>query len=160
MGLIYYVPFAATVTNAGGNNDLWIIEPADDKPATIRGIILGQTSEVADAAEEAINISIIHMAATVTNGNGTSTTPLPAKHGKTAAGFTSEVNGATVATTSGTATTKIEFAWNLRSSPYDLWFPDKDFAPDCRQGEALIVRMNTTLADDISFAGTLIVEED
>ncbi len=162
MGRIYTVPFTSgTVTNAGGNTDLWEITPADDKPVRIRGIILGQTSEVADAAEEGVNIDIIHLAATVTSGDGTAVTPVPVDVGvNVAAGFSAEKNGPGVATSSGTSTTVMSFAWNIRSSPYEMWFPDRDFAPTCRQASALVVRLMTTVADDITFAGTLFVEED
>lgn len=162
MGRIYTVPFASgTVTNAGGNADLWEVTPADDKPIHIVGIRLGQTSEVADAAEEGVNISIIHLAATVTSGNGTAVTPVAVDVGvNVAAGFSAEVNGATVATTSGTATTVEEICWNIRNSPCEIWYPDIRFAPTARQASALVIRLNTTVADDITFAGTLWVEED
>ncbi len=162
MGRIYTIPFASgTVTNAGGNADLWELTPADDKPIKLRGFILGQTSEVADAAEEAVNISVIHLPATVTSGNGSSVTPVPVDAGvNVAAGFAAETNGATVATTSGTASTIYEFCWNIRNSPCEVWFPDDRFCPVARQASALVIRMNTTLADDITFAGTAIVEEE
>lgn len=162
MGRIYTVPFVAgTVTNAGGNTDLWEITPADDKPIRIRGIRLGQTSELGDTAEEAIEIQIIHLAATVTSGNGSSVTPVPVDVGvNVAAGFTAEINGATVATTSTTATTVESMVWNIRQSPLEIWYPDKDFAPTARQAAALVVRMASTVADDITFAGCLWVEEE
>lgn len=162
MGRIYTVPFASgTVTNTGGNADLWELTPADDKPIHIVGIRLGQSSEVADAAEEALNISIIHLGATVTSGNGSSVTPVAVDAGvNVAAGFTAEINGATVATTSGTATTVEELIWNIRNSPLEIWYPDIRFAPTARQATALVIRLNTTVADDITFAGTVWIEED
>lgn len=162
MGRIYTVPFASgTVTNTGGNADLWELTPTDDKPIRLRGFILGQTSEVADAAEEAVNISVIHLAATVTSSNGSAVTPAPVDTGvNVAAGFSAEINGATVATTSTTATTVYEYCWNLRNSPCEVWYPDRDFCPMARQAAALVIRLNTTVADDITFAGTAIVEED
>lgn len=162
MGRIYTVPFVAgTVTNAGGNADLWEITPADDKPIRIRGIRLGQTSELGDTAEEAIEIQVVHLAATVTSGNGSSVTPVPVDVGvNVAAGFSAEINGATVATTSGTATTIESMAWNIRQSPLEIWYPDKDFAPSARQAAALVVRMASTVADDITFCGCLWVEEE
>lgn len=162
MGRIYTVPFASgTVTNAGGNADLWELTPADDKPIHIVGIRLGQTSEVADAAEEAVNISIIHLGATVTSGNGSAVTPVPVDvQVAAAAGFAAEINGATVATSSGTSTVVEELCWNLRNSPMEIWYPDPRFAPTARQATALVIRLNTTVADDITFAGTVWVEED
>lgn len=162
MGRIYTVPFVSgTITNAGANADLWTIEPADDKPCRIRGIIFGQTSELADAAEEIVNIDILHMGATFTNSNGTAVTGVHVDVGvAVAAGFTAEINGATVSTTSGTSTTMMSLAWNLRSSPYELWFPDRDMAPVVRQGAGLVVRLMSTVTDDVTFCGTLFVEED
>ena len=160
MSRIYTVPFTSTVTNAGGNSDLWIFEPADDKPIKLRGLRFGQISEVADAAEEGVQISIVHMTATVTNGNGTSVTPVKMDSADSGAGFTAESNGATVATTSGTTTIMDYIAWNIRNSPYETWWPDAEFAPKAKQGEALIVRLDTTPADDITFAGTAYIEEE
>jgi hypothetical protein len=160
MSRIYTVVLAATVTAAGTDTDLFELNPADDKPIKIRGLVLGQTSEVGDTAEEAVRISIIRLPATVTSGNGSAATPQPTDDIDVAAGFSAEVNGTTVATTSGTASTVEEFAWNLRSSPLERWWPDPEFAPKARQGAALVVRMQTTLADDASFACTVYVEEE
>ena len=161
MGRIYAVPYTGTLTNAGGNADLFEFVPADDKPIHLRGLILGQTSEVGDATEEAVSISIMHLAATFTSSNGTAVTPVPVDVGvNVAAGFTAEANGATVATSSGTSTVVVEFAWNLRASPYELWFPDERFAPTCRQAAGLVVRCNTTVADDVVICCTAWIEED
>lgn len=161
MGRIYAIPFAgATVTNAGGNADLWELLPADDKPIKLRGFRLGQTSEVADAAEEAVEVQVIRLAATVTGSNGTSVTPVPMDSADAAAGFTSEVNGATVATTSGTTTIVESLAWNLRGSPCEIWYPDERFCPKVKQGEGLFIRLISTVADDVTFAGVAWVEEE
>lgn len=160
MSRIYSVPFTGTVTNAGGNNDLWIFLPADDKPVKLRGLRFGQISEVGDTAEEGVQISIVHMTATVTDGNGTGVTPVKMDSADAAAGFTAECNGTTVATTSGTTTIMDYIMWNIRNSPYETWFPDPAFAPKAKQSEAIIVRLDTTLADDITFAGTAWIEEE
>lgn len=163
MGRIYRVPFAAgTVTNAGGNNDLWTLTPADDKPIHLVGIRLGQISEVADAAEEGVDITIEHLASAVSAGTGGSAvTPVPVDPGiSDLAGFTARINDTAVATTSGTKTVMEPIGWNIRNSPFEVWFPDSRFAPTARQASALVVRLNTTLADDITFVGCVWVEED
>lgn len=161
MGRIYYVPLpVATVTNSGGNADLWTIEPADDKPCKLRGFGWGQTSELGDTAEESVEIQLIHMTATVTNSNGTSATKAPVDSADSAAGFTAEYNGATVSTTTGATTVMMSIPWNLRASPYDFWFPDDRFSPKAKQGEALILRLISTVADDVSFGGWICVEEE
>jgi hypothetical protein len=160
VGRIYAVAFSATVTNAGGDTDLWEFLPADDKPIKLRGFRLGQTSELADAAEESVRITITRLAATVTSSDGTSRTPIPMDSADVAAGFSAEYNGDTVATTSGATTIIEEMAWNLRMSPFEVWYPDDRFAPKAKQGEGLFIRLQSTLTDDIDFAGTAWVEEE
>lgn len=156
---IYTVSFAGTVTAAGGDTDWLELTPADDKPCRLRGWIIGQTSEVGDTAEEGVRFSVILLPATVTSGNGTATTGRPTIDTDGAAGFAAETNGTTVATTSGTALTLLELAWNERASPWEFWFPDIDFCPKVRQASALVFRMQTTLADDISATATFFIEE-
>lgn len=159
MPRVYTVPYSGILTNAGGNADLFELTPADDKSIRLIGLDLGQTSEVADAAEESLGISIIRLPATVTSGNGTSVTPVIPDSHTAAAGFTAEANGATVATTSGTAVTVIETSWNIRI-PTEKWWPDERCAAKAYQGEAIVVRCNSTPADDISITITAYVEED
>lgn len=156
----YTVPYQGTLTNAGGDSDLLELLPADDKPVRLLGFVLGQTSEVGDAAEESLRISIIRLPATVTSGSGGSAvTPAPLDSADAAAGVAAECNNTTVATTNGTAVTLAEFAWNIRSSPFDFWFPDPNLAPIIKQGEGLVVRSQTTPADDISITITFFIEE-
>lgn len=160
MSRIYAVPYSGTLTNAGGDADLLEVLPADDKPCRLRGWIIGQTSEVADAAEEAIRISVIRLPATVTSGSGGSAvTPVALDSADAAAGFAAECNNSTVATTSGSAATIMELGWNERSSPFDFWFPDERFCPIVKQGEGLVVRNQTTIADDLSIVMTFFIEE-
>jgi hypothetical protein len=160
MSRIYRVPYSGTLTNAGGNADLALLKPADDKPIRLAGWILGQTSEVKDAEEEILGLSVHHFAATVTDGSGgSSVTPKPNDPTvDPAAGFTARCNDTTVATTSGTDTTLEELAWNVRSSPWERFIPE-EMRPMARQGEALVVRMDSTPADDISGKLTFLVEE-
>lgn len=161
MGRIYFVPYNGTVTNAGGDSDLVELLPADDKPIKLRAIILSQTSEVGDAAEEGLRISVMRLPATVTSGSGGSAvTPTPTDSADVAAGFAAECNNTTVATTSGSAVTLEELGWNIRNSPFEHWFPDDRFAPKAKQGEGLVVRMQTTPADDFTGCFTFIVEEE
>lgn len=160
MGRIYSVSYTGTFTTAGTNADLLEVTPADDKPCKLRGMILGQYSEVADAAEEGVSITVSRFPATVTSGNGTATTGIPSDSADAAAGFAAECNGATVATTSGSAVVMAELAWNIRSSPWDFWWPDDRFCPKAKQGEAIIVRVNTTALDDISISVTFYIEEE
>ena len=159
MGFVYTVSFAGTVTAAGGDTDWLELTPADDKPCRLRGWIIGQTTEVGDAAEENLRFSIILLPATVTSGNGTATTGRPMVDTAPAAGFAAETNGTTVGTTSGTALTLLELSWNERSSPWEFWFPEEDFSPTVRQASALVFRQQTTLADDMTATATFFIEE-
>lgn len=161
MGRLYVVPYAGTITNAGGDVDLFEIAPADDKPIKLRGFCLGQTSEVGDAAEEGLRISVIRLPATFTSGSGGST-PVgsPMDSADSAHGATLEANNTTVGTTSGTAITLYDYAWNLRNSPFEVWYPDDRFCPKVKQTEGLVIRQQTTAADDYSFAGYVVFEEE
>ena len=160
MGRIYTVSFTGTLAAASGDIDLLEVLPAANKPVKLRGMVLGQLSEVGDAAEEGVRISVLRMAATVTSGNGTGTTPIPVDSADVAAGMTAETNGATVATTSGATVVLAELAWNIRNSPWDFWWPDDRFAPKAKNAEGLFVRLQTTLADDITAAMTFFLEEE
>jgi hypothetical protein len=136
------------------------LTPAANKPVKLRGMLLSQISEVADAAEEGLRISVQRFPATVTTGNGTAVTPIPMDSADAAAGCSAECNGATVATTSGSAVVLAEMGWNIRNSPYEMWFPDASFAPKAKNAEALIVRMETTPADDFTGLFTFWIEEE
>lgn len=160
MSRFYTVPYSGTLTNAGGDADLLEVLPADDKPVRLRGWILGQTSEVGDATAEGLRLSVIRLPATVTSGSGGSAvTPAPGDSADSAAGAAAEANNSTVATTSGTAVIVLETAWTIQASPYEFWYPDERFCPIAKQGEGLVVRCQTTVADDISIACTFFLEE-
>lgn len=160
MPRVYRVPYTGTLAAAGTDADLLLVLPADDKPCRLIGWIIGQSTEVADAAEENIRVTVRHMTATVTNGSGGSApTPQPNRPGTDlAAGFTARCNDATVATTNGTSTIMEELGWNERNSPWERWIPE-EMRPVAVQGEALLVRMESTLADDLTVEMTFFVEE-
>lgn len=161
MSRIYTVSYQGTITNSGGDTDLLEVLPADDKPVKLRGFCLSQISEVGDTAEEGLRISIKRLPATVTSGSGgSSVTPAPMDSADVAAGAACECNNTTVATTSGTAVILAELGWNIRNSPMDFWFPDPQFAPKVKQGEGLVVRQETTAADDYTGEFTFWLEEE
>jgi len=160
MSRFYTVPYSGTLTNAGGDSDLLEILPADDKPVRLRGWVIGQTSDLGDAASEGLRISVLRLPATVTSGSGGSAvTPAPVDSADAAAGMAAEANNTTVATTSSTAVTLAEAGWNILGTPWEFWYPDERFCPIIKQGEGLVVRSQSTPADDISIAITFFVEE-
>jgi hypothetical protein len=161
MGRIYAITYNGTITNAGGNSDLVSIQPADDKPVRLRGIVLSQTSEVGDAAEENLRITVHRMGATFTVGSGGSAASAAASQEDSGDtwGFTARCNDTAVATTSGTDQIVSDLGWNERNTPFDFWYPDERFAPKAKQGEAIVVRMESTPADDFTGSFTFFVEE-
>lgn len=160
MGRMWSIPWTATVTAAGTDTDLWELTPADDVPVLIRMIRLGQITEVKDAEEEGLRISVKRLLATVTSGSGGSAgAPEDLLKANQSPSFSSETNNATVATTSGTTEVLDEIGWINRQTPLEIWYPDERFTPRAQQGEVLVVRMETTLNDDMTFVGSVIVEE-
>jgi len=163
LGRIYSVPLNATYTAAGTNTDLWSIQAADDKPVKILGFILGQTSEVGDAAEEGVRITMLYLPATFTVGSGGSavTAVRPINDiGGAVWGATIRTNDTTVATTSGTSFTILDLGWNERASPYEFWFPEPRMCPPVVQTAGIVIRAETTIADDLTFDGTCFIEEE
>jgi hypothetical protein len=158
MGRIYSVSATATITAANTDVDLLEIDPAAEKPCRLVGYVIGQTSEVAEAQEEGIRIDVIILPSGTT-GNGTAATEEPLDGNDSTAGFASETFGATVATTGGTARTLDMCAWNLRASPLERWWPDPEMRPRVQGADLMVVRWQTTVADDVVVAATFYIEE-
>lgn len=156
MGRVYSVSFdGVTVTNAGGDADLFELAAADDKKIRILGWTLDVSSEVGDAAEEILRYKWIRGHATT--GNGTSVTPRPANTADAAAGFTAEYNGASIAS-AGTAVDLHAGAFNVRAGERIFLPPPCQF--DASQADGLLVlRLMSTPADDVTMSATVYVEE-
>ena len=163
MGRMYTIPFNGTITAAGTDTDIWSFQAASNKPIKLRGFTLGQISEVGDSAEENLRITVKRMPATWTVGSGGNSVTAAASinsSADTAWSFTARTNDTTVGTTSGTAQVLDEFGWNERNTPYEHWYPDERFCPESINGQGLVIRMETTLADDMTFSGVAWVEEE
>lgn len=158
---IYTVAFdQQTIAAASGDYDLFEIRAATDKPVEIVGIFLGNKSEVADAEEEMVALSILRMSGgTFTSSNGTATTPRALDPSDGAAAFTAEVVGATVASTSGTSIALHHDTFNIRTGLQLIFPPDMRPKVDGGAQSALLVRLATALADDAVLSGTLYVRE-
>jgi hypothetical protein len=162
LGRAYAVTFSnVTLTNAGGDQDLFYIKPAADKPCVIEAVYLsnvGGTADAADAQEELVRLEALRLPATVTAGSGgTAPTPNPISTNDTAAGFTARVNDTTVATTSGTALSLHQDGWNVRV-PY-VWMPPPEHRLLVANAQAIVFRLASTLTDDMAANGTMIVRE-
>jgi hypothetical protein len=143
-----------TVTNAGGDADLVELDAATDKPIELFGIQLFTTSEVQEAQEEWLRLSVIR--GHTTTGNGTSATPRPLNAVDAAAGFAAETFGTTIAS-AGTGITLMSFAMNVRAG-YEIFLPE-----GCgfwtSGADLLVVRMMAAPADDVSMNMTYWVKE-
>ena len=156
MGRVYTVPLQLTAYTA--QIDLFDVAPADDKPVILHAIYLGQTTELADAAEEQLGIQIIRGFATVGSG-GSSVTATPVNPSDTAAGATCRTGDTTIAVVGGGTTTHIHAdTWNIRA-PYQLiWTPE--MRPQCSQGQTrIVIRLTGAPADSVTLAGTCYFEE-
>lgn len=154
MARTYTVPFTAVSVSAA--QDLWEITPADDKPVKILGLVIGQYSDVGDAASENLSVKISRGWGTSGSG-GTAPTPSPVVPVDTAAGFTAEVNNTTVAST-GTEVVLFSDVWNTQAG-YQMWFPEGT-QPECTQASGAILTVRITApADAVTANGTLFVQE-
>ena len=151
---MYTVSFTATAITAAV--DLFELTPADDKPIEIVGIFLGQSSDVGDAAAEALPFRVIRGHTTSGSGGGTAT-PRPCDRSGPAAGFTCETNNTTAAS-AGTGVDLFCDVWPLQSG-YPLWIPD-GCGLEASQGDTtIVVRLGAAPADSITVSATLFVKE-
>lgn len=157
MGRLAYIPFSVTTTTTC---DFVELTPADDKPIKLRGFLLGQTTELAEAQEEVLDVNVVRMTATVTSGSGGSAaTYLYVDTGDQTVGTTGEINNTTIATTSG-STHSWPFPWQVRNVPLEFWFPDERFCPKAKQTEYLFLRLSSAPADSIALKGWICIEEE
>lgn len=161
-GRAYSVSFdSQSVTNANGDYDLFSLVPAADKPIILEAIYLsnvGGTADAGDAQEELVKLRILRMTATVTITGGTSFTPVPLLANDASAGFTAKTIHSTVATTSGSTNVLHVDGWNFRV-PY-VWLPPPEHRIMCAVStQYIIVRSDSTFADDVTVSGTAIVRE-
>lgn len=162
LGRAYVVEFHnITLTNAGGNQDLFYIKPAADKICLIEAVYLsnvGVAADAGDAQEELLRVEMIRLPATVTVGSeGASMTPNPLATNDAAAGFTARTNDKVVATTSGTAVNLHSDGWNIRV-PY-VYMPPPEHRAIVANAQAIVFRLESTLTDDVVCNGTMIVRE-
>lgn len=150
---VYTVEFEGVAVT--GAVDLFELDAAAEKPIEVLGLMLSQSSDVADAAEEILRIRVIR-GHTTSGSGGTATTPRPVNPTDTAAGFAAETCNTTIASV-GTAVNLHSDAFNIRSG-YMLWLP-----PQCEWGTSgtslLVVRLMAAPADSLTMSGTMYVRE-
>lgn len=162
MGLVYTAQFDATVTAAGTDTTLWEIDPATDKLVRLLGYEFAVTSEIQEAQEEWLRCLIIrYVGGTFTSSNGTAVTPRPVEEiNGTAMGAAVEANGATIASSTGTAHNLGSFGVPVRGGYGPIFLPPRlqpTVGPTANS--ALVINMLNTLADDATVTSTLWLEE-
>lgn len=153
MSFAQTVTFNGTLTAAGTDSDLIEAVPSDDQPLKLVRFILSQGSELGDAAEEGLRITVQRLN-TITSGSGGSapTVELPDPPPSGVVAGTFEANNTTLAT-GASADVLFDGYWNVRAVLEIPW-PDERFAPVAKGVDGLVIRSHTTPADDISFSIT------
>lgn len=156
MGRMYSIQLAAAAKTTAF--DVVEIAPAANKPIVIHSVHLGQTTELGDAQEEQLEWSIRRGGTGMASGSGGATpTPIALNPGDPACSATVEAGNTTVATfTSGVVVH--DDAFNVRTGL--LYVP----TPECRAyahngNGGIVVRVEGTPADSITFVGTVVIEE-
>jgi hypothetical protein len=152
---MYAVSFENVAVTAA--QDLFMVAPADDKPIALHGFMLGQSTEVGDAAEEMMRIKVIRGHATVGSaGSAPDAVPLDCAGAADAA--TCRANDTTIAST-GTAVDLLADCFNERSGYQFWWTPET--RPTCSEanGIRIVIRLMAAPADSVTMNGTLYFEE-
>lgn len=161
MSRFYTVTFEAVAVTAA--QDFFEINPAAGKNVRFCGLMLSQSSDVGDAAEEILRVTITRVPATFTTGSG-GTAITEGTDGAWAlsptqqtAGFAAEVNNTTIATTSGTLQHLLAYQFNIRVG-LELWLPP-ELQPEFVNAAAGVVRLAAAPSDSLTMSGTLFIEE-
>lgn len=152
---MYAATFSAVAVTA--QQDLFEIVAPSTGIVILQRIVISQTTEVGDAQEESLLLTLRRGA--TTSGSG-GTTVTPASGGameNSGPAFTGvvEANNTTVAT-AGTVTPLHIEAWNIRSV-FD-WLPIPECRPILSPSQRAVLNLGTTPADSITMSGTLLFE--
>jgi hypothetical protein len=160
---VYTVSFQAiTANNADGNHDWFEIDPAADKPVEICGLFIGNSSDFADAQAENLRYSIVYMSGgTFTSGGEVSTTarPIDPADGAASGAYEAFNSNGTAASTSGTSVIRHADSFNVATGLQVIWPPEFRHKVDGAANSAMLVRNDSTVADDIVFDGVMYVRE-
>lgn len=155
MPRVYYIDIAATALTVAA--DLVEITPADDKPISILGYELLQTTDLGDAQEEVIGLEWVR-GHTSSGSGGAAPTPRPANPSDAAAGFTAETLNTTQAS-GGTGVILPHHGWNIRIPTPVTYTPEMQ--PQASQANTtLALRMMAAPNDSITVSGYIVVKEE
>jgi hypothetical protein len=150
MGRMYAVVFEEVAATAA--QDLFEIISAADSSTVLHSVIVTQSSDAGDAADEQLSI-IFHRGA-ATGSGGSSATPAPLSLGDAAYGGTAEVNNTSQ---SSEGTILHAEAFNVRGGFYYRPTPEERIT--ISPSDVFIVELQTAPADSLTMSGTAIIEE-
>jgi len=156
MGRRYTVPIAA-VASPAAIFDAWELLALAAKPCKLIRIVIGQSSDVGDAAEEILTCSVIR-GHTTSGSGGSTTTPQPLDDVDTAAGLVAETMNTTIASL-GTAETQHVIPFNIRVGLDHIFPPGSE--PKIHQvitNDRTAIRISAP-ADAVTISGYVEVEE-
>ena len=153
MGRMYTVVFEAGSVTA--QQDFFEVVAPADSVVVLHSVVLTQTSDVGDAAEEMLSVAI-RSGQTTSGSGGSAPTAIPLSLGDAAFGGTVEVNNTTKASL-GTIVSHHRESFNIRTGLVYLPTPEmrKTLSPSAR----MTVELLTTPADALTMDGTLVFEE-
>lgn len=153
MGRVYSSSFSNVSVSAA--QDFFELLPASNKPCRVHSVTLSQGSDLGDAEEEALRVTI--QRGHTTSGSGGSTpTPRPMDSNDTAAGAVVEANNTTIAS-AGTSVTLHSELWNIRI-PF-VYLPTPETRPRVQNSNLLVVRLEAAPTDAVTISGTIVFEE-
>lgn len=153
MGMMYAVSVVGVASPAAIWDVMELNVPAD-AVVKIHSVYLGQTTDMGDAAAEALTVQLIRGHATSGSG-GSTATPVPKLAGNAAAGTTVETNNTTIAST-GTAVIMHADVWNI-ALPWQ-YRPTPEERDELSPSSRLVIRVSAP-ADAITTTCTVIFEE-
>lgn len=151
METIYAANFSAqAITTA---TDLHELTPAADRPIIVMGLVVGQTTDLGDAAEEVLMIGV-YRDATAGSG-GTAATEYTYSNTAAAATATCAVRQLGTASTGGTLIDIIP--WNIRVPL--MWFPIPEMRPKfsniAAEGPTSTFRLIAAPADSLTVSSVI-----
>lgn len=151
MSGIYRVPFAYT---GAANVDLCEVTAAAGKPLVILGFDIGQSSDVGDAAEEIVPLTI-KVGATTSGSGGSASTPVNTDTSGSAASLAAEQANTTKAT-GGTIVTHGTYHWNVRMGYEKVFTQEQQILLAAGTRATLEI---PAVTDSLTIAGQLYVQE-
>lgn len=142
----------STLETADGNTDLLEVVPLDDYPIRLRRLFISQGSEIGDAMEEGVRITVRRGAAINVSGSGGIAPTIESPDSTYTPKLTAaEMFNDAIATITGADDVLWDGYWNIRG-PLELVWPrdEPDPAPCARGAEVIIVQVMAAVTDQIS----------